>query len=193
MAMAGNAEKEEMIKERSKAPFAIAHAMTVANFSILLGVMCGIDDTARLHEIGVGGMFHEIGKTVIDADYYLRSDPTNKISDTRMKRYPLVGTEILKRSGIAAEVSLRVIREHQERLDGSGFPERLSRGAISQFSRIVAICDYFDEEVNAVDLRTTRKPFDVLLTMKRAGSKFDQKILREFILLLGSEFNASGN
>ena len=84
--------------------------------------------------------------------------------------------------------SLQPILEHQERLDGSGFPQQLTRLDIGKMGRILGICDYFDESLGESYIDTP-SPFAVLLRMRQQAEKFDQKILKEFICLLGQ--NAS--
>jgi len=185
MALMGEEERESLRLSRAKGPHHLAHAITVSNLSILLGLNNNVDDSSKLHELGVGALLHEIGKTVLDRDYYTRNDGERVLAHIRLKKYPVIGARILEESGVINSVACKSVTEHQERLDGSGYPAGFKGSEICEFSRIVAICDYFDEQVNPQNTGQTVSPFEVLRRMKAASDKFDQKILIAFIRLLG--------
>jgi HD-GYP domain-containing protein (c-di-GMP phosphodiesterase class II) len=174
-----------MAMERARAPFPIAHAISVANLALVLGLRCEITDPEQLHELGVGALLHEIGKTLIDRDYYYQPESKRLKTDPRLRQYPLVGRDMLDRTEAVPQGALKPVAEHQERLDGSGFPFSLKESQISVMGRIVAICDHYDEAINGRANNTKATPFEILNTMKENRGKFDARILIEFIRMLG--------
>ena len=190
MAFLGERACKSMVVTRAQAPFPIAHAISVANLSLVLGRRCAIDNAEQLHELGVGALLHDIGKTLIDRNYYYQPASKRLQSDPRVRQYPTVGRDLLERTNVIPQAALLPIAEHQERLDGSGFPYSLRNDQISRFGRIVAICDHYDEQVNGGEGQDQTTPFQTLDQMKDAHGKFDGEILTEFIGLL-AEYSAN--
>lgn len=183
-AFAGGEAQKSMVLNRALAPYPIAHAISVANLSLILGLHCSTKDAASLHELGVGALLHEIGKTLLDRDYYYQPESKKSKTDPRMRQYPLVGRDMLERSNFVPKEALRAVAEHQERLDGSGYPFSLKESQISKMGKIVAICDHYDEAINGHDGTSQATPFVALSEMKKADQKFDQRILTRFIQML---------
>ena len=186
LAMQGDDAQKAMVDGQPVAPPPIAHAIQVCNLSILLGMRCRVLNANDVHALGVGALLHEIGKRLIDRNYYFDENEYHRITDTRLKKYPLIGRNVLAKVGVMPRLSLRLVAEHQERLDGSGFPQRLRASEICTESRVIAICDYYDETLNGGNGSNALTPFQVLKTMKESSTKFDRHILVEFIRLLGT-------
>jgi len=183
----GEEARTKMAENRPRAPYPIAHAISVGNLSMLLGLKCGMEDADELHELGVGALLHEIGKTMINRDYYYQPGYGFKITDPSMQKYPRLGASMLQQGKVVPEGALIPIEQHQERLDGTGFPGHLKEQQIGFTSRIVAICDRYDESVALSNNGRTLTPFAALKAMKDQPEKFDQKILFEFVRLLGTQ------
>lgn len=187
LALQSNGAERSMVKSTKTPCLPIAHAINVGNLSILLGLRCGISDPDDLHGLGVGALFHEIGKRLLDRNYYFRHDDWMKITNTRLKKYPVIGKDMLDKSEAVPSSALRPVLEHQERLDGSGFPNMLKADEISVPGRIVAICDFYDESLHLSGAKAPPTPFQVLKRMNESVGKFDKEILIEFIQLLGTD------
>lgn len=188
LALMGEDERDVMRTTPRSVPYSLSHALAVSNLSILLALACGTEDSEELSEIGSGALLHELGKVVIDRTFYTKKPGERLISHRRLHRYPEIGAKIVERSMVSPRAHVP-IREHQERLDGSGFPSQLSGDQISFAGRVVAICDYFDEQTNPTSLEPRVRPFDVLRSMTENCAKFDRHILHSFIRLLGGVNN----
>jgi len=181
-------DESRMVMQSTQAencPLALSHAISVCNLSILLGIQCGIEDQDELQDIGAGALLHEIGKSAIDAKFYLRKSGGPKITHTRLSNYPEIGKELLEKSNVLRGRALRPVLEHQERLDGSGFPNGLKSKDISIHARIVAICDHFDECMHLAPQSNKTSAFVTLKAMKDSRGKFDTEALCQFIRMLG--------
>jgi hypothetical protein len=185
MAFLGDTARKSMVTGRAQAPFPIAHAISVTNLALVLGMDCSVAGADQLHELGVGALLHEIGKTQFNRDYYYQPESRKLRDDPRLQQYPKAGRDMLNRTEIVPPGALRAVAEHQERLDGSGFPAKLKDTQISHPGRIVAICDYYDERVNGNDGQTPATPFEALSEMKQANNKFDSDILTRLVEMLG--------
>ena len=118
------------------------HCLLVTGTAVAFGLSLGLArlDIERLHS---AAMFHDIGKARIPLavlDKPSRLDPQER---ALIETHPAAGYDILKGTrGISPEI-LDAVRHHHEFLDGSGYPDALAAGSISDLVRILTISDIF--------------------------------------------------
>jgi diguanylate cyclase (GGDEF)-like protein len=130
--------------------------------------------------IRLAGELHDVGKTAIPAGILDKPGPLDEQEWAFMCRHPLIGERIvLAAPALAATAPL--IRSSHERVDGQGYPDRLSGEAIPLGSRIIAVCDAFDAMTSDRIYRQTM-PTDAALAEldAGAGSRFDTRIVEVF-------------
>lgn len=130
----------DMMKDWDESLF--HHSLTVADLTCEVARCLGCDEK-QIEHLQLGAFLHDIGK--IHWPCYLISKRNLSPDDMRMIRdHPWYGVAYAKElvEGVHPDV-LRIIREHHERLDGSGYPDGLKDGAISSLSRIVAAVECF--------------------------------------------------
>jgi len=94
--------------------------------------------------LGLGALLHDVGKSWV-ADFILNKQ--DKLTDDEfdiIKMHPAYGVKILKNIPNINSDVLRIVLEHHERCDGSGYPKGLRGNRLHLFSKIVAIADIFD-------------------------------------------------
>lgn len=118
------------------------HSERVVTFSLRLGREYGLT-AAELKALEFGSLLHDIGKIGVP-DAILRKPA--KLTDEeweRMREHPLHGQQILR--GIKfLEGAARVVAQHHEKWDGSGYPIGLKAEEINICARIFAVADAFD-------------------------------------------------
>jgi putative two-component system response regulator len=136
-------------------PSTNGHCERLAHYAAALGTALGLDgdDLAALHR---GGYLHDVGKVGVPDAVLLKPGPLTPAEIDVMRRHPLIGDAVL-----APLHSLRrvrpIVKHHHERLDGSGYPDRLQGDQIPLLARIVAIVDVYDA-------LTTDRPYRAALT-----------------------------
>ncbi|MDF1545924.1 MAG: HD domain-containing protein [bacterium] len=183
LALANSNAQNVMLTGTIEATPMIAHAIHVSNLSILLAMRCGITEAEELFEICLSGLLHEVGKVLIDSKIYEEGRSDRRVPHRRLKSYPKVGGDMMAKAKVIPAASLRAIVEHQERLDGTGFPGNLESDEISRSARIVSVCDFYDETIRFGEHNITPKPFSVLSHLKQAPDKFDERVVLELIHL----------
>ncbi|ARC83089.1 hypothetical protein U732_56 [Clostridium argentinense CDC 2741] len=93
------------------------------------------------------GALHDFGKLYIDRDILFKKETLNRNEIFIIKQHPILGYDVLKNIKIDSNV-LRVILEHHERVDGSGYPNGLRNDEIFYMSKIISLCDSFDAMIN---------------------------------------------
>lgn len=103
-----------------------------------------------------------------------------------IKRHPTLGAERLAKLGIADEKWLRLVRQHHEYNDGSGYPAGLAGDAIDMGARIICLADRFCAMVSSRGYRPPHKPNTALRDLYlKHGPKIDVVVAGTMIRLVG--------
>lgn len=129
----------ERVKEYS--PETFEHSYTVSQLAGRMGAVLGYrpEDIIRLN---IAGMLHDIGKVATPDDILHKKGPLTEQEWSVMRQHPDKGYRMLLPYIKDADILLAV-RQHHERMDGSGYPDGISSG-ITEFARIIMIADVFD-------------------------------------------------
>ena len=152
------------------------HSQRVGDVSLLIGYELGFSPDA-LEELRIGTTLHDIGKIgVPDA---ILNKP-GRLTDEEfhlMKQHPVIGYEICKPLMLSDTV-LMIIRNHHEKLDGSGYPDGLKGGELPLTLRIVCVADAFDAMSSRRPYRNVMAISSVIEEMsKGAGIQFDPVVV----------------
>ena len=98
---------------------------------------------ARLTKLGIGLILHDIGKLAVPLSVLNKRGRLTDDEFAQIKLHPEAGVELLRASNPSPLV-VATVRDHHERLDGSGYPAGRAGDAIHEFARICAIADVFD-------------------------------------------------
>ena len=155
------------------------HSERVVNFSLRLGQELGLD-AEQMRSLEFGSLLHDIGKIGVP-DAILRKPA--KLTDeewVRMREHPLHGQKILR--GIEfLEGAARVVAQHHEKWDGSGYPLGLRGAQIDLNARIFAVADAFDAITSDRVYRAGRSYDEALAELDAyAGCQFDPRVVEAF-------------
>ena len=119
------------------------HVVDVAVLSLLVGIRLELNEELLTH-LAMGALLHDVGHVRLPKNLLRRKQ--NLIGDEQslFERHPQLGIAILESCPSLSEESRRIVLEHHERQDGSGYPQRLRHTAISHLSDIVGLIDRFD-------------------------------------------------
>ena len=159
------------------------HSQRVCELSGMIGARLGLSAEA-LEELRVGTILHDIGKIgVPDA---ILNKPGKLLDDEFrvMRQHPVIGYEIC-RPLMLSEGVLMIIRNHHEKLDGSGYPDGLKGGELPLSLRVVCVADAFDA-------MSSRRPYRGVMDLRRvvgelskgAGVQFDPVVVEAIKELL---------
>jgi putative nucleotidyltransferase with HDIG domain len=162
------------------------HSQRVCELSMMIGERMGLGAEA-LEELRIGTILHDIGKIgVPDEILNKRARLTDEEFEV-MKSHPVIGYEICKPLMLSEGV-LMIIRNHHEKLDGSGYPDGLKGGELPLSLRIVCAADAFDAMSSRRPYRGVMEISTVLAEMSRcAGVQFDPVVVENLKELLATD------
>lgn len=173
-------------------PYTSGHSERVARYAVLTGRKLGLD-AESLENLEWAALLHDVGKIGIRDYILLQEGPLDREKWEIMKSHPEIGARILE--NVTPRSLVRGIIEgalcHQEKYDGSGYPQGLKGEEIPLFGRVIAVCDTFD----AI---TTDRPYRKGATFAAAlgeirrcsGSQLDPAVVEAFCAALGEEIAA---
>ncbi len=162
------------------------HSQRVCDVSLMIGELLGLGNEA-IEELRVGTILHDIGKIGVPDSILNKRAKLDAEEFEIMKAHPVIGYEICKPLMLSEGV-LMIIRNHHEKLDGSGYPDGLKGGELPLSLRIVCVADAFDAMSSKRPYRSILDPAVVLAELsKGAGSQFDPIVVEQLKEMLGSE------
>jgi HD-GYP domain-containing protein (c-di-GMP phosphodiesterase class II) len=163
----------------AKDPYTRGHSERVAGWARALGLAAGLSDAAA-ETVAQAGLLHDLGKIGIPEAILRKPGALSSDEWELMRSHPLTGAQILAPLEFFEDGAV-IVRHHHERLDGSGYPDRLAGAAIPVGARIVAIADVYD----ALRSRRVYKPAlshsaTGQLMTEASNGHFDPALLQAF-------------
>ncbi len=144
-------------------------------------------DEAEMRVIHWGALLHDIGKIGVPDEILRKPGPLTEEEWAIMKRHPEIGARIVAPVKKLADVA-PIIRAHQERYDGSGYPDGLKGAQIPRSARLLAVVDAYGA---MIDERVYRRPLGheraVAELVRGKGVQFDPLMVDAFLRMLERE------
>jgi HD-GYP domain-containing protein (c-di-GMP phosphodiesterase class II) len=154
------------------------HSLDVSIYSLGLGKAMGFD-RQELENLGVGSLFHDIGKRNVSLDILCKKGGLDENEWAQMKMHPQYGLLILNdHEGISDAIKAAAF-EHHESWSGGGYPQGISGTEVHPFARIVSITDTYDAMTTQRSYNTPLKPIDAVTMMKeKLSGRYDPEMLK---------------
>ena len=160
------------------------HSVAVCALMIALGKQ--LNYQGDLHSLGMAGLLHDVGKMSIPEDVL---NKPGKLTDEEfeiVKAHPVKGWEILKESYGVDDIALDVCLHHHERVDGRGYPDKLSGDDLSLVARMGAVCDVYDAITSDRCYKKGWEPAEALKKMAEwKDGHFDDHVFKAFVKTVG--------
>jgi HD-GYP domain-containing protein (c-di-GMP phosphodiesterase class II) len=124
-----------------KSPYSLGHARAVAELVAEAGARLGLDED-EVVTLRRAGLVHDLGRLGISNGIWDKPGPLGAGEWERVRLHPYLTERMLVQSAALAPLGAIAV-QHRERLDGSGYPRRLSGAAISRPARIVGAADAY--------------------------------------------------
>lgn len=119
------------------------HSIKVSKVGMYLAVECGFNKT-EIEMTEVAGLLHDCGKLKISKAILIKPGPLTGKEFDEIRIHPKYSRDIVLENMLDSELLGRIVMEHHERNDGSGYPESKSNMQISKIAKIISIADSYD-------------------------------------------------
>jgi HD-GYP domain-containing protein (c-di-GMP phosphodiesterase class II) len=172
-----------MLKENEE--YFLEHSINCAILMVMFGRSLEIDKPTLQH-LGVGALLMDIGMVKLPLLLTQKPDSLSIQETQRMQRHVDIALKLLQPIDFIDAVTLSVVKQHHERLDGAGYPDSLSGEQISQYGRMAGIVDTYDSLTTVRPYRDAFKPADALKKMQDEDLGLDKDLVSKFISCIGA-------
>jgi HD-GYP domain-containing protein (c-di-GMP phosphodiesterase class II) len=166
------------------------HTRRVALRAVQVGDELG-RPPGRLRVLAVGGLLHDIGKLSVPDEVLGKRGPLTESEFELVRQHPEQGRRLLRALGGFDVAVIRLVLDHHERLDGSGYPRGLQEEEIDLDARILAVCDVYDALISERVYRAAWTHEQAIALLRQgAGAEFDERCVEVLERVLARERTA---
>jgi HD-GYP domain-containing protein (c-di-GMP phosphodiesterase class II) len=152
------------------------HTRRVALLAARVGEELKLPASLR-RDLAVGGLLHDVGKLSVPLEILRKPGALDDDEFAEIRRHPEAGRRLIEELGGFPETVRRLVSDHHERLDGTGYPRGLQGCDLPIETRILAVCDVYDALVSDRVYRAAWTPERALaLLHEEAG--YDPQVVK---------------
>jgi PAS domain S-box-containing protein/putative nucleotidyltransferase with HDIG domain len=146
-------------------PYTAGHQQRVARLACAIARELGLTEE-QVDGIFMAALIHDIGKIYVPAEILNRPARLNETEMDLVKTHPSIGYDIVKEIDFAQPVD-RIVVQHHERIDGSGYPNGIDGSSIILEARILAVAD-------VVEAMASHRPYRPALSIDEALNEIEK-------------------
>jgi putative nucleotidyltransferase with HDIG domain len=164
----------------AKDPYTRGHSDRVRLYATLIGKKLGLSEK-DIKVLGFAGILHDIGKIGTPMEIINKNGPLTGEEWNKIKEHPAMGEKMIAHIEFLEPVR-KIIRHHHERIDGAGYPDRISGEQLCLGARILAVADTYDAMTSSRPYRNALSQSEALTELIRyAGIQFDRNCVKAFL------------
>lgn len=164
----------------AKDPYTSGHSWRVSEYALFLGRGAGLSEE-ELIWLELGALLHDVGKIGVPDAVLTKPDKLSAEEYELMKKHPVISAVILNHIEWLRDV-VPIVKYHQERMDGLGYPEGLRGEKIPKLARMVYVVDSFDAMTSDRPYRKAMSAQEAFMELERnQGKQFDPDFVKIFM------------
>lgn len=164
--------------------YTFMHSVSVGVLMISFGKYMGFD-YELIKELGIGGLLHDVGKVHVPVDILTSTGKLMNEEFLKVKEHVIHSRSILEEIPAMHENSILVAAYHHERVDGSGYPEKLKGNQINMYAQMAAIADVYDAMTSQRCYQKQSQPTETLKKLYEWGDAYNRELVQQFIRCVG--------
>jgi putative nucleotidyltransferase with HDIG domain len=154
------------VTTENRDPYTAGHQRRVADLAFHIGRELGLPEE-QVQGLKLAGLIHDIGKISIPLEILNKPGKLSEAEFTLIQGHSQVGYDILKDIDFGWPIA-KIILQHHERVNGSGYPGRIGNGDILLESKIISVAD-------VVEAMASDRPYRPALGIDAALAEVNQK------------------
>jgi HD-GYP domain-containing protein (c-di-GMP phosphodiesterase class II) len=170
---------------KNKDDYLYNHSLAASVWALAFGRHLGLDKET-LKVVGTGAMLLDIGKTRLTSELLKRSGKPSEQEWEMIRAHVDHGVKLLEAAPNVDKRIVTMVATHHERMDGSGYPQKLKGEEIPLVGRIAAIVDCYDAMISERSYAKAKSTFDAVRELKKLGGiAFPAELVELFIQAVG--------
>jgi len=132
-----------LLRIKNKDDYTFLHSVSVCTLLVAFCRSAGMDPKLT-RQAGLGGLLHDTGKALVPDEVLNKPGRLTDEEFEIIRKHPKDGYDILLKTPGVGEIPLDITLHHHERMDGSGYPDKLLGDKISTVAQMAAIVDVYD-------------------------------------------------
>lgn len=165
--------------------YSYMHSVAVCALMVALARQLGLNDE-HTRTAGMAGLLHDLGKAVMPSDVLNKPGKLTDAEFAIIRTHPVKGYEMLLEGGNVSDIVMDACLHHHEKVDGSGYPHKLTGDKISLIAKMTAICDVYDAVTSNRPYKNGWDPSESLRRMAEwTKDHFELRLFQAFVKTIG--------
>jgi len=160
------------------------HSVAVSALMTMLARQLQLPEE-QVRDAALGGLLHDMGKAMLPLEVLNKPGKLTDEEFAIVRQHPVHGERLLRDGGITQEPILHIARHHHEKVNGAGYPQRLSGAELPLLTRMSAICDVYDAITSNRPYKNGWDPAESLRRMASWEGHFDTTLMKSFVRSVG--------
>jgi len=161
----------------------ISHTARSTIIAIIIGITLKLQNY-RLIELAVAALLHEVGMIKLPQENYTSKGALTEQERKLLYAHPILGYNILKSYGFPLVICVAAL-EHQERENGTGYPQRKTGDKISLYAKIVAVACSYEAMLSRRPHKDAKDSHTgIMELLKNDGKQYDDTVVRALVYSL---------
>ena len=170
-------EVEGLVRAKSSVNTAILSCLMAVAFKL---------PSQKILQIITGALLHDIGMFRLPREILEKRGGLSHAEEQAIQTHPMFAFNIVTKKLAYPDDIARIVSQHHERWDGTGYPRRLTGNAIDIGARIVSVADAFEAMVSQKSYRNSMIGYQAMKNLLSDNSRrFDPAVIKAFILIMG--------
>lgn len=172
-------------------PLEYTNIKSVDNYLYMSSLNCGLLSALiamdldyypeMVRNVFMAGVFHDIGMAMIPEEIFHKKEALTMEEKMMILNHPRLGHEFLKDKAFLSAHVKQATLQHHERLNGTGYPNRVPASELSEVSQIIGMTDVYDALTSDRPYSRATTPHEALeFLMGSAGVHYDPRIVQRF-------------
>ena len=174
-----------LARMKNRDDYTYMHSVAVCALMVSLARQLGLDDK-QTRQAGLAGLLHDIGKMMIPLEILNKPGKLTDVEFDVIKSHPAEGHKMLLKGVGIGDIAQDVCLHHHEKVDGSGYPEKLANEQISLYAKMGAVCDVYDAITSDRPYKKGWEPAEAIRKMAEwSKGHFEPNIFEAFVKSVG--------
>lgn len=175
----------QLVRSVQQGDVLLLHSLNTAYIAMLMAREAGWSPL-EIENVGLAALVHDIGELKIPPQISRKRVELTKSEVNFMRMHVQYGFDQLTQIKAFTPEIRQAVLQHQERLDGSGYPNALKGEQIGTLARLVSVADYYEEQLHPRTATRPGQPNQVVAALfKKADIWFDGSFIKLLIKVLG--------